>query len=81
MPTKEEILETSGINWLRDNDPVKNGEVNDDVFAPVFLAMEEYAKQEALEFNFFFINNKMKYLGEEYEYIYYAYQKSKTTKQ
>ena len=72
MPTKEEILKKHEDNYdvfLEDGDDYG---VN-----PIYGAMEEYAKQEALAFNFFYINNKMKYLGWDFKDIYKEYQLSK----
>lgn len=39
--------------------------------------MEERVKKEALNFNFFYINTKMKYLGWDFKDIYNEYKISK----
>ena len=71
MPTKEEILNSKKSHDLHIRQHIVG------VVAPVLSAMEEYAKQEAKEFNFFYINNKMKYLGWDFKDIYKEYQLSK----
>lgn len=73
--TQHEILKkhTQKYRTLR----VINQAVIEQIEKSIGEAAEEYAKQEALAFNFFYINNKMKYLGRTYEDIWHAYQISK----
>ena len=74
--TRGEILKkhTDKYRTLR----VINQSVIEQIEKSVGEAMEEWGKQEALAFNFFYINNKMKYLGWDFEDIYNEYQQSKT---
>ena len=67
MPTKEEILK-------------KHEEADEweDYNYPIFPAMEEYAKQEALEFNKYIFNYESNCTS--FEQLYEVYQLSKLKK-
>ena len=67
--TKEEILIGNGSYCI--------GNRIESHYTNIENSMEEYAKQEALEFNFFYLNKKVKYLGWSYDNIWNEYQKSK----
>ena len=75
MPTKEEILKTHEDEYDKFLETGHDYGVN-----PIYGAMEEYAKQEAIEFNLFNLGDRVKYLGRTYEYIWDEYQKSKLKK-
>ena len=72
MPTKEEILD----KHLSD---CPNG-VSIKAISLVNKAMEEYAKQEALEFISFNREHDFKYMGWYYADVWNEYQKSKLKK-
>ena len=72
MPTKEEILKKQYEgNYEREFIPEYG--IN-----PIYSAMEEYAKQEALGFIAFIRNHEIRYGGCYYTDIWEAYQKSKS---
>ena len=75
MPTKEDILKkhTDKYRAIRTINKV----VIEEIEMSGHDAMEEYAKQEAKEFNFFYIRTKNEYLGRTYDHIWNEYQKSK----
>ncbi len=78
MPTKEEILKKKKYDYVMES--VSNGFKDQKLSTPILSAMEEYAKQEALEYNIFYIDTKMKYLGWSFDNIWNEYQKSKLNK-
>ena len=78
MPTKEEILKIRTAPF--ENMQKFNHNHINALKVSVLFGMEEYAKQEALEFNFFYICTKYEYTGWTYEAIWNEYQKSKLKK-
>lgn len=75
MPTKEEILSKVKIDYSKLSCP-------EDYAAEVLFlnALEEYAKQEALEFISFNREHDFKYMGWYYADVWNEYQKSKLKK-
>ena len=75
MPTKEEILKQ-----LEDRYDVFVEYGEDSTINPILTAMEEYAKQEGLEFIAFIRNHEIRYGGCHYHDVWKEYQKSKLKK-
>lgn len=74
--TRDQILDKHTNKYM--HTPVINAGVLINVKRSVGEAMEEYAQQKAVEFNIFYIDNKIKYLGRSIEYIWNEYQKVKS---
>ena len=75
MPTKEEILQSKKQLGLQVDTTYIEGYIGF-----VHEAMEEYAKQEALEFISFNREHDFKYMGWYYADVWNEYQKSKLKK-
>lgn len=78
MPTKEAILKVRTAPF-ENMQKFSQNHINA-LRVSVLFGMEEFAKQEAKEFIQFYIDNKIKYLGRTYEYIWSEYQLSKLKK-